>query len=169
MGKIWGTHDDAKSFLRDRGILKREPPTCSNCQRQMTEIKRSNQQIKSWRCPSHKGKLISLKRGSFLEGSNLPLETFVQLYFWVYQTPVMKCSVMTKVSQSTAVIWYGYFQGICSKQLLKNPIKLGGSGVVVEIDESVISKMKHHRGRRIPQRWVFGGIDTASKIGFCVG
>ena len=29
----------------------------------------------------------------------------------------------------------------------------------VQIDESVISKRKHHRGRVIPQIWVFGGVE----------
>ena len=36
----------------------------------------------------------------------------------------------------------------------------------MEIDETLIARRKYNRGRWVPQRWVFGGIDTDSKIGF---
>ena len=46
----------------------------------------------------------------------------------------------------------------------KNPIRLGGPGVIVQADESCFShKPKHHRGRG-PQKtqWVFGIVDTST-------
>ena len=46
----------------------------------------------------------------------------------------------------------------------KNPIRLGGPGVIVQADESCFShKPKHHRGRG-PQKtqWVFGVVDTST-------
>ena len=47
--------------------------------------------------------------------------------------------------------------------------QLGGEGVIVQIDESVISKRKYHRGRgvrkTIKEKWVLGIYDTAQKVG----
>ena len=36
----------------------------------------------------------------------------------------------------------------------------------MEIDESVIARRKYHRGHRVPERWVFGGTNPESNLGF---
>lgn len=36
--------------------------------------------------------------------------------------------------------------------------KIGGPGMTVEIDETLLSKRKYHTGRLLQQIWVFGGI-----------
>ena len=43
-----------------------------------------------------------------------------------------------------------------------HPIRLGGSGIVLQIDDSCFShKVKHHRGRETASPiWVFGMVDT---------
>jgi hypothetical protein len=43
------------------------------------------------------------------------------------------------------------------------PPVIGGNGNIVQIDETVIAKRKHNRGRIILQKWVVGAIDTVSK------
>jgi transposase-like protein len=40
---------------------------------------------------------------------------------------------------------------------------IGGSGVVVEIDESKFSKRKYNCGRSLREGWVFGGIERQSR------
>lgn len=72
---------------------------------------------------------------------------------------------MADVDKNTAVQWFQYFRDICSRWLIDNPIRLGGPGVVVEIDESVMAKRKYHRGHAVRERWVFGLYDTQQKIG----
>ena len=74
---------------------------------------------------------------------------------------------MTGVSSVTAVQWYQYFQDICSWKLVNSPTSLGGSGKIVQIDESMMVKAKYHRGHqlRAKQCWVFeqtGCGDVAS-------
>ncbi len=40
---------------------------------------------------------------------------------------------------------------------------MGGEGRIVEIDESMFSKRKHHRGAKSPcQQWVFGIVERNS-------
>jgi hypothetical protein len=41
-------------------------------------------------------------------------------------------------------------RGICKKHFEANPIRLGGNGVVCQVDESLFSK--HHRGRTPGER-----------------
>ena len=40
---------------------------------------------------------------------------------------------------------------------------IGGNGHVVQIDETVIARRKYNRGRIVPQKWLFGAIDTINK------
>ncbi|GBN03536.1 hypothetical protein AVEN_146657-1 [Araneus ventricosus] len=40
--------------------------------------------------------------------------------------------------------------------------KIGGVGMVVEIDESKFGKRKYNRGKRVEGKWVFGGIERGT-------
>ena len=46
--------------------------------------------------------------------------------------------------------------------------QIGGVNSIVEIDESLMARRKYHRAHQVPERWVFGGIDSATNIGFLV-
>ena len=68
------------------------------------------------------------------------------------------------VSKKTVIDMFSFFREVCEKHFGKNPIRLGGPGIMVQIDESCFShKPKHHRGRA-PQNplWVFGIVDPSS-------
>ncbi|KAK3916690.1 putative transposase-like protein, partial [Frankliniella fusca] len=59
---------------------------------------------------------------------------------------------------------------IASWKILSMPhYELGGEGVTIQIDESVISKRKYNRGRglrkTIKEKWVLGIYDTEKKLG----
>ena len=44
-----------------------------------------------------------------------------------------------------------------------NPIKVGGVGQVVEVDEAKFGRRKHNRGRIIEGQWILGGIQRNVK------
>ena len=47
--------------------------------------------------------------------------------------------------------------------------KIGGKGVVVEVDETKFGKSKYHRGHRVEGAWVVTGIErTEQRRSFCV-
>ena len=71
-------------------------------------------------------------------------------------------------NKNTMTQWYSYMREICSNHLTRQPLKIGGPGIRVQIDETVVSRRKNHQGRVIPPRWVFGGIDETTKIGFLI-
>ena len=49
---------------------------------------------------------------------------------------------------------------ICSNYLVNHPVTLGGPGVVVQINETVMSKRKHSRDHFVPENWLFGSMRT---------
>ena len=64
------------------------------------------------------------------------------------------------------VQWFVYFRDICSNHLITNPRKIGGEGIEVQIDESLVAKRKYNKGRMVEQRWLFGGVCPEQKRGF---
>ena len=51
--------------------------------------------------------------------------------------PVTDAAQEAKVEENTAVAVYQWLQEVCSTKLLSIPIKLGGNGVIVQVDESL--------------------------------
>ncbi|GFQ99115.1 hypothetical protein TNCT_245161, partial [Trichonephila clavata] len=50
--------------------------------------------------------------------------------------------------------------------MIESSMKVGGSGVIVEIDESKFGKHKFHRGKRVEGKWVFGGVERETDACF---
>ena len=69
------------------------------------------------------------------------------------------------IPERTVIRIYSALRRMAVKKLVDNPIRLGGPGIVCEIDESMLShKAKYHRGRQPRQEiWCFGIVDTSFK------
>ena len=52
--------------------------------------------------------------------------------------------------------------------MIKEDVQIGGTGKIVEIDQSKFGKRKYHKGRRKDGVWVFGGIERDTKNCFLV-
>ena len=55
-----------------------------------------------------------------------------------------------------------YFQKFRSQAVLKTLYEMANLplGSMVQIDESLFTKRKYERGRKVPQKWVFGACDS---------
>jgi hypothetical protein len=77
---------------------------------------------------------------------------------------------MLNVSKPTLADWNNFLYEICSMslmQLSEEERMIGGEGMIVEIDETLISKKwKYYRGRRYPEVWLFGGTERGTKRWF---
>ena len=177
ISELWlhcDNYNAAKDFLRERCILRRDIPRCSQCDGLMTEVKSGHGDDLTWRCPVHKGQKISLRDGSFLNLQKISLQDFIWItYFWAHELPVTTSAEMVGVSQATAIHWYSYLRDICFDHLANNPITIGGPDHVVQINEfdSLMSEKRKktttNEGGVVPiERWVFAGIDTTTNIGF---
>jgi transposase-like protein len=110
---------------------------------------------------------VSVRHGSFLESVNISLADFIRVAFlWSHRLPVETAVTMMELSHTTIIQWFSKFRDVCSHHFEMNDRRIGGEGHIVEIDESVFSRRKYRRGRLVRERWVFGGIDTTTRLGF---
>lgn len=70
------------------------------------------------------------------------------------------------MSFSTICDWKNFCRDICLVYYLQNPIKIGGPGIKVQIDESQISKRKYGVGRILvcQDMWIVGGVDENGDV-----
>ena len=129
----------------------------------------------TWRCPIEVcKKRISIRHGSFFEKSQLQLWQILGLtYLWCRSAEKSgKVSVADAQhelqigSEHSIVHWNQYCRDIAVSHFINNPVQIGESGHIVEIDESLFSRKKYNRGRIVPEQWIFGGYDLATKETF---
>ena len=166
--KITENQEDVRRWLINEGLLGDFGGVCEKCQQgTLSLIKDSSKTDKYvWRCGRkccHRK--ISLRHGSWFEGSHLTLSQIVLLsYFWIYDYPQEIVRHEIDIGSShTTVDWYNFCREICEKIVEKDNKKIGGPGFTVEIDESKFGKRKYHRGRKVDGAWVFGGICRETK------
>ena len=124
-----------------------------------------------WRCPdkNHWSFKVFERHGSIMEDSNLTWSDMVSiLHFWSFNLSVKTTASLTGISEHSIVEWHKKFRQICEWWLAENHRRIGGPGIICEVDESVIARRKHHVGRIVPQRWCFGGICPDTQQGFLV-
>ena len=69
-------------------------------------------------------------------------------------------------SEHSIVHWNQHCRDIAVSHFINNPVQIGESGHIVEIDESLFSRKKYNRGRIVPEQWIFGGYDLATRETF---
>uniref|UniRef100_A0A8D8W236 Transposase n=1 Tax=Cacopsylla melanoneura TaxID=428564 RepID=A0A8D8W236_9HEMI len=100
------------------------------------------------------------------------METLAELACqWLMRPPPRQtfCQNELNLSSKTIVDWLSFFMEITFDWALKNSSeKLGGEGVIVEIDEGKFGRRKYNVGRVIDGQWIFGGIERNPKKFFLV-
>ena len=164
--------DDTRPVIKwmmENEILPRER-VCSKCNEIMSLNKYSK--VKDgyhWKCYTmgcvDYKKTISIRKDSILFFSKLSLQIFVHgIYCWCSEFSQNQTSEVLNISLRTTQQLYEAFRMACTNYFKENPIKLGGKGTIVQIDESCFShKVKHHRGRGpAASLWVFGLVDCST-------
>ena len=64
----------------------------------------------------------------------------------------------TGLSAKTIVKFNKLFREVIIEHILCNSQPIGGPGIIVQIDETLVFKRKYNRGRNIQQIWMVGGI-----------
>lgn len=131
---------------------------CIPCNRQMNLI---NKEIKStFRCPKCRNE-VSIFTNHLFYNTNLEINILIDLlYFW--SMDLMQVSIREQIesrSRQTVTNWYKKLQEFCYyHERVNSQRKIGGVGMVVQIDESLFSKRKYNVGRLVRKVWVVGGI-----------
>ena len=134
---IFGNTEELIDFLQQKHLLASNR-VCSNCGTAMGLRQKSDVSDGCiFRCGSCKT-TKSLRAGSFFSKSKLSLQQWlVLLYWWVREYPVTDAAEEARVGRDTAIDAYQWFREVCSTKLVQTPIRLGGPGKVVQIDESL--------------------------------
>lgn len=176
IARFFEKNDISRQFLREHGVLS-SVVHCPKCEKECS-LREDGQYI--WRC-SGSVKIAKTKRrrycdysvsdfnGTFLENTKVPawkIILFVNHWLskhWDHST-VIKC---LSITSHTSVDWRSF----CSEVTdfwFTNQKCIGGPGIVVEIDETLIVRRKYERGRVLSQVWLFGGIERLTKKKFVV-
>jgi hypothetical protein len=81
------------------------------------------------------------------------------MYYWGIKGLTQSAQQeILNVSRQSIIAYHQRFRYVAVTDFDRNNVKLGGPGIVVEIDESLFVKVKHHKGKDLtrPQVWVFG-------------
>ena len=149
-------------FLVAKGLLNKKA-SCIKCNVDMVLTKRTGIDGYAWRCPNLRCRTFkTIRYGSFFETNRIALDKMMKLlHHFSIDMQVHQSEKLLKLARSTIVSFNQRLRYICSRFLRQKVILLGGDGKIVEIDESMFSKIKHFRGKQMgkmgkEQLWVFG-------------
>lgn len=110
------------------------------------------------------GKEMTAKKNSFFENRKLnEAEVMRFLYGWALGMRNSQLTLFVGTSfNSIRELMNGWYQMI-QEDIRNDDVKIGGPGVIVELDESKFGKRKYHQGHRVEGVWVFGGIERSDE------
>lgn len=113
-----------------------------------------------WRCTFNKCKSnVTIRDRSFFALSKIPLgKSLLLIYLWSVNFTVKDAVRETQMTKKSVIDWFRFCRDICLDYFYTNDDTIGGDGIIVEIDKSLVSKRKYNRGRLVGQQWVFGAI-----------
>ena len=151
---------DRVNFLAECKFLDKSTLKCGNegCDRDKGFNLVSKSNIPDgcvWQCQSKKLKKnscfqktacrsnITVRTNSWFSKSNLTIgEILWYTYYWWHKVPPSLVKHEFKFSDNTLCNWSAFCRGIAIEAVIKNTEKIGGPGVIVEIDESKFGKSK---------------------------
>jgi hypothetical protein len=98
----------------------------------------------------------------------LPINKIIYLaYLWLCQVSSSSIISLTGCSKQVVANWTANLRQVVEFDLQRQSInpesKIGGPGIVVEIDESKFGKRKYNRGHRVEGSWVVGAVELTEQ------
>jgi hypothetical protein len=172
---IGSTDESAFNFCTRAGIIE----TTKKCQCGMLmKIGQNNSQrfgLQFFCCGSNCKKRASVLSGSWFSRARISLRSSL-LCVAAYASGLKfnQFGFYTGVkSTNTVVNWMAIFRDLCVRMVEEyHSSPIGGEGLTVEVDETMVFKRKNHTGRMLldetDQRWAVGGICRESGDAFIV-
>lgn len=148
--------DYAKQWLIENGICALEGEECKQCGKGVYRWYPSERTL---RCTSCRGRR-SIFADTFFEKLKLPIgHAIIMGYLWVQGVSVRSMETMIGCSHETACQYKRHFEELVSYMVQDAKQKIGGPGIIVEMDESKFGHRKYNRGHRVESPWVVGGVE----------
>lgn len=168
---IAGPMVNAINWLMENGLIKQQS-ICNECRmpRKKVPSKRTTDGT-AWRCMSRGCRLYknytSIREGSFFHNLTIDLRSCISI-IWKWGLNCTQEHVLNEVAVAPSSVKkiYAKLRACCKKYFERNPVRLGGDGVICQIDESLFRhKPKNHRGRAAEfELWVFGMIECVGPL-----
>lgn len=164
----------AREFLKKHGVLHGNR-RCDGCHRPMHETPSRTRDGVKWRCYTRScgSREASIRAGTILERFRFSLQHAVELLtFWSYSTPPIHCIHFLRLDKKTVHRFYRLLRVIVSSYMTRaGRMVIGGPGMIVEVDETLLARRKYNRGRILgpvdeatqarSQCWVIGGVERS--------
>nr|XP_049467032.1 uncharacterized protein LOC120957359 [Anopheles coluzzii] len=149
-------------LMQDAGLLRTEQE-CEKCHHSMVLRGTQRRNAYKWICANDncEGSECSIRKGSVFQNSRLSLAQLLRIIFeWSQNSHVKRTRAESGVSRKTVNEWFKLHREKCSAYVEENSRLIGGPGLTVEIDESLIVRRKYNRGRlpRTGELWLVGDI-----------
>jgi hypothetical protein len=112
----------------------------------------------------------SIRYGSIFKESNLPIQSLLAImWHWCMGDSYTLISTKFGLSEHTIVNWANIFREVCCADLITMDLRIGGPGVIVEMDESNLNKKpKHNIGSawHMNEQWVWGAVERNNSSKF---
>lgn len=156
------------NFFMRTGLLKCNI-VCKACSC-MQKLVKANKNIDcfAWRCMQtncSKYKVYSsIRKNSIFSDLKISFHFIIQiLWRWNLETTNEHIMDEIPVSSDTLIKFFKKLRNCCRLFNLNNPLRLGGEGIICQLDESLFRhKPKYHVGRCTNHEiWIFGIVDTS--------
>jgi hypothetical protein len=98
----------------------------------------------------------SIYYSSFFENTRLTMATIFRIvYDWLSESPVRVCAFRRNVSPNSVGVYYGYCRQLVYSSLATAPVRVGGVGISVEVDEMFVRR-DAETGDEV---WVLGALE----------
>jgi transposase-like protein len=132
---------------------------CTKCKRTMLMMLKNGM----YRC-NKCSRSESIFKGTYFSNCKLPINELM-LLSWLYlmKMPVSGLLDATTHSSTTICEWTKFIRQLCGESIHPETMRIGGPGIVVEIDETKLGKRKYQRGHRVEGVWVVAGVERTKE------
>lgn len=154
-------------YLVEIGVMNKSV-VCPGCGNAMDLVVNSTKQVFRFSRESCGHRQLSCRTGSIFFGSKLKIRKIMRIARCWLQGETHGMAVRsTRLNAQEIRTWYTAFRELVSYYMREHKNLIGGTGMIVEIDETLLGRRKNNRGHHVEGAWVITGIERGTlKRGF---